>query len=87
MSCYTGETRRHLATRIKEHFVTDKKSHIMKHLLENKTCKSLCDEGCFQVTHYASTPFRLQVKEALHINWLKPDLNKQKEHVNITISV
>ena len=87
MSCYTGKTRRHLATRIKEHFVTDKKSHIMKQLLENKTCKSLCDEGCFQVTDYVSTPFRLKVKEALHINWLKPDLNKQKEHVNITISV
>ena len=46
-SCYIGETRRHLATRIKELLVTDKKSYIMKHLLENKTCKSLCDEGYF----------------------------------------
>ena len=27
--CYTSETRRHLATRIKEHLVTYKKSHIM----------------------------------------------------------
>ena len=67
-SCYIGETRRHLTTRMKEHLVTDKKSHIMKHLLGNKTCKSLCDEGCFQVIDYASTPFRLKVKEALHIN-------------------
>ena len=48
-SCYIGKTRRHLATKIKKHLITDKKSHIMKHLLENKTCKSLCDEGCFQV--------------------------------------
>ena len=63
-SCYIGETRCHLATRMKEHLVTDKKSHIMKHLLEKKTCKSLCDEGCFQVIDYASTPFRLRVKEA-----------------------
>ena len=30
--CYIVETRRHLTTRIKEHLVTDKKSHIMKHL-------------------------------------------------------
>ena len=86
-SCYIGETRRHLAARIKEHLVTHKKSHITKHLLENKTRKSLCDEGCFQVIDYASTPLRLKVKKALHINWLKPDLNKQKEHVRITISV
>ena len=86
-SCYIGETRRHLATTIKEHLVTDKKSHIMKHLLKNKCCNSLCDEGCFQVIDYASSPLRLKVKEALHINLLKPDLNKQKEHVNITISV
>ena len=86
-SCYIGETRRHLVTRIKEHLITDKKSYIMEHLLDNKTCKSLCDEDCFQVIDCASSPFRLKVKEALHINWLKPDLNKQKEHVSITISV
>ena len=59
----------------------------MKHLLENKTCKNLCDEGCFRVIDYASSPFRLKVKGALLTNWLKRDLNKQKEHVSITISV
>ena len=56
----------------------------MKHLMENKICKSLCDEGCCQIIDYASSPFRLNVQEALHIKWLKPDLNKQKEHVSIT---
>ena len=76
-----------MLTRIKEHLVTDKKSHIMKHLLENITCKSLCDEGYLQVMDYASSLFRLKVKEALHINWLKPHLNKQKEHLSITIPV
>ena len=80
-SCYIGETRRHLATRIKEHLVTDKKSHITKHLLENEACKNLCDESCLQIVDYASSRFTLKVKEALHINWQKPDLNKQKEHV------
>ena len=59
--------------------VTDKKSHVMKHLLENKTCKNLCDEGWFQVIDYASSS--LKVKEALHISWLKPDLNKQKKNM------
>ena len=47
----------------------------------------VCGEGCFHVIDYASSPFRLKIKEALHINWLKPGLNKQKEHANITISV
>ena len=86
-SCYISKTRRDLATRIKENLVTDWKSHIMKHLLENKPCKRLCGEGCFQVIDYASSPFRLKVKEALHINWLKSDLNKRKEHVSITVLV
>ena len=46
-SCYIGETTHHLAARIKEHLVTDKKSHIMKPLLENKTCKNLPDKSFF----------------------------------------
>ena len=62
-------------------------SHIMKHLLENKTYKNLCDNVCLQVIDYASSPFWLKVKEVLQINWLKRDLNKQKEHVSITILV
>ena len=70
--CYIGETRHHLVTQIKEHLVTDKNSHIMKHLLENKTCKNLCDKSCFQVIDYASSPSSLKGKEALHIKWLKP---------------
>ena len=58
----------------------------MRHLLKNKICKSLCDKGCFQVIDYASL-FKLKVKEALHIDWPKPDVNKEKERVSITISV
>ena len=86
-SCYIGETEHHLPTRINEHLVTDKKSHIFKHLLENSACKNLCDENCFTIIDSASSPFRLKLKEALHIAWLKPNLNKQKEHVSIIILV
>ena len=57
----------------------------MKHFLENKICKCLCDEDCFQVIDYASSLFRLKVKEALHINWQKPDMNKQKEQVSVRV--
>ena len=29
----------------------------------------------------------IQIKEAMHINWKKPELNKQAKHVGITISI
>ena len=87
-TCYVGETRRHLTTRIHEHLVTDKKSHILQHLKSNPTCRDVCNNDCFEIIDYASSSFRLKVKEALHIKWLKPELNKQKKHVvSITISV
>ena len=85
--CYIGETKRHLPTRIKEHLQTDKKSHILQHLNENPNCRDLCDDSCFTIIDHASSSFRLKLKEALHITWLKPVLNKQKNHVSITISV
>lgn len=39
------------------------------------------------MTDYASSPFRLKVKEALDKKWFKPELNKIKKHVSVTISV
>ena len=30
---------------------------------------------------------RLQIKEAMQINWKNPELNKQVKHVGITISI
>ena len=86
-SCYTGKTKFHLLTRIKEHLQTDTKSHILQHLNENPNCRDLCDESCFIIIDHASSSFRLKLKEALHIIWLKPVLNKQKNHVSITILV
>ena len=57
-ACYIGETTRHLSTRIKEHLKTDKKSHIFAHLVNNKTCKALSTENCFEIIDSASTPFK-----------------------------
>ena len=86
-SGYIKENKCHLPTRINEHLVTDKKSHIFKQLLENSACKNLCNENCCTIIDSASSSFRLKLKEALHITWLKPNLNKQKEHVRVIISV
>ena len=66
-ACCIGEITRHLTTRIKEHLETDKMSHIFAHLVNNETCKALSTENCFEIIDSAATPFRLKLKEAMHI--------------------
>ena len=83
---YVGETYRHLDVRIEEHFKS-KSSNIFKHLNENETCKDACDKSCFRVIDTASSAFRLKIKEAFHISWLKPTLNKQVRHLAVSITV
>ena len=61
---------------IEEHLEKDKKIHIYSHLQKN------CE-----IIDRASSYFRLQIKKAMHINWKKPELDKQVKHVGITISI
>ena len=84
---YIGETTHHLITRIKEHLETDLKSHIFKHLYTNRNCKELCDTECFVIIDSATSSYRLKLKEAMHITWEKPSLNKQVKHVNISMTI
>ena len=84
-SCYIGK--HHLPMRINDHLVTDKRPYIFKHQLENSACKNVCDENCFAIIDSASSSFRLKLKEVPHITWSSPNLNKQKEHISINISV
>ena len=86
-ACYISETTCHLSTRIKEHLETDKKTHIFLHLVNKETCKALTTENCFEIIDSASAPFKLKLKEAMHIIWKKPSLNKKKKHVSISITV
>ena len=78
-ACYIGVKTRHLSARIKEHLETDKKSHIFAHLVNDETCKTLSTDNFFEMINSASTPFRLKVKEAMHIIWKNPSLNKQQK--------
>ena len=68
-ACYIGETTRHLSTRITEHLEMVKKSHIFSHLVNNENCKALSTENCFKIIDSVSTPFKLNLKEAMHIIW------------------
>ena len=73
---YAGQTCRHLATRIDEHFGKDKKSHIYEHLMSSKDRWDKCSKDCFSVLDTGNTKHQLRTKESLYITWLKPILNR-----------
>ena len=73
-SSYIGETCRHIKTMIEEHTKKDNKSHIFKHLHSSETCFDSYDYLCFKIIDKGNSKFVLKTKEALHINWRKPNL-------------
>ena len=82
-----GETGRHFPTRVREHLSSDKSSHIFKHLQSSERCRQSCSADCFEILDSAPTKFQLKLKEAMHINWEKPNLNQQVHHVNLTLTL
>ena len=54
-----GETTRQFSTRVREHLVGDKASHIFEHLQNSKHCRALCSVDCFHILDHASTSFQL----------------------------
>ena len=80
-SNYIGETCRHFKTRIEEHIKKDNKSHIFKHLHSTTTCFDSYNSLSFKIIDKANSKFDLKIKEALHINWGKPNLNAQQNHL------
>ena len=84
--CYVGETSRHLATRINEHLNSDKSSHIYKHLQLHVNCKEANDVSSFSVLDHAKTSYQLKLKEALHISFAKPELNKQVRNYGVNLT-
>ena len=65
----------------------DNKSHIFKHLHSNATCFDSYNSLCFKIIDEANSKFDLKIKEALHINWRKPNLNAQQNHLALTLSL
>ena len=66
-ACYVGETTRHFSTRMREHLVSDRASHIFKHLENSEHCRTLCSVDCFHILDHAPTTFQFKIKEAFHI--------------------
>ena len=76
-SSYIRETCRTFKTRIEEHLKKDNKSHIFKHLHSSDTCFDSYNSLCFKLIDQDNSKFDLKIKETLHINWRKPNLNAQ----------
>ena len=47
--------------------------HIFKHLLSSGRCRQSCSTDCFEILDSAPAKFQLKLKEAMHINWEKPN--------------
>ena len=86
-SSYIGETCRDFKTRIEEHMKKDNKSHTFKHLHSTETCFDSYNSHCFKIIDKANSKFDLKIKEAFHINWRKPNLNAQQNHLALTLSL
>ena len=86
-SSYIGQTCHHFKTRIEEHIKKDNKSHIFKHLHSTATCFDSYNSLCFKIIDKANSKFNLKIKEALHINWRKSNLNTQQNHLAFTLSL
>ena len=85
-SSYIGEAC-HFESRFEEHIKKDKKPHIFKHLHSTTTCFYSYNSVCFKIIDIANSKFDLKIKEALHINWQKPNLNAQQNHLALALSL
>ena len=86
-SCYIGETCCHFITRIDEHIKNDTKINIFQHLHNKEECFSSFDLNCFSILDSATTKYQTKLKEGMYIDWEKPNLNKQKNHLSTTLSI
>ena len=52
-------------------------------IFENRENNSIC----FKIIDKSNFKFDLKSKAALHINWRKPNLNAQQNHLALTLSL
>ena len=78
---------RHLKTRIEEHIKKENTFNIFKHLHSTTACFDPYKSLSFKIIDKANSKFDLKLKEALHINWRKPNSNTQQNPLALTISL
>ena len=85
-ACYIGQTTRHICTRVHEHLMSDKASHVYKHLQSSRTCRDSCSAESFTILDSAASSFQVRIKEALYIKWEIPTLSQQLRHLDLPLS-
>ena len=86
-SSYIDEICRRFKTRIEEHVKKDNSSHIFNHVHSTATYFDSYNSLCFKIIDKDNSKFDLKIKEALPINWRKPNLNAQQNHLDLTYSL
>ena len=51
------------------------------------TCFDLYNSLSFKIIDKGNSKFDLKIKEALHIDWRKPNLKAQQNHLSLTLSL
>ena len=83
-SSYISKTCRLFKAKIERPIKKDNKSYIWKHLHSTATC---FDFLCFKIIDKANSKLDLKIKETLHMNGRKPNLNAQPNHLVFTLSL
>ena len=65
--------------------MTNKASHVYKHLQSSGTCRDPCSAESFTILDFAASSFQVRVKEALYIRWEIPTLNQQLRHLHLSL--
>ena len=86
-SSYVGENCCRFKTSIEENIKKDNNFCILKHLHHIATCFDSYISVCFKIIDKGNSRFDLKIKEALHINWKKPNLNEQQNNLDPTLSL
>ena len=84
-SSHIGETCHHFKSRIEEHFKKDNKSHNFKDLHSTTSFFDSYNSLFLKIVDKANSKF--DFKEALHINWRKPNLNAQQNLLALQLSL
>ena len=82
-----GKTCHHFKTRIDEDIKKDNKSHIFKDLHTTATCFDSYNSLCFKIIVKANSKLDLKIREALHSNKRRPNLNAQQNHLALILSL
>ena len=61
------------------------KSHISKYLHCNAKWLDSYNSLCFEIVDQANSKIYLKIKQALDINWGKPNLDVQQNHLALTL--